>query len=168
MKERRKKIRKLTYSGLLVALITLLTVALRVVVPPFGVYHVGDGVVLLCGMLLGPYGVFPAAMGAALSDLLGGFPNYVFYRAAIKGGMALIAGQFLRVEEKISRHNVLVLVMSGLWMVLGYLGADALIYSSLKVALSLIMGNVAQAAIAVVLGCLMLSIQRLFPKDLRD
>ena len=118
-------------------------------------------------MLLGPYGAFPAAVGAGLADMLGGFPNYVFYRAAIKGGMALIAGRLMRPEGGISRRNVLILLLTGLWHITGHLVADAIIYSSATVALSLIGGNLMQAAIAIALGCALLTVQRIFPKNLR-
>ncbi len=167
MDDRRMKVRQLTYGGLLAALITLLTAVFRIVLPPFGYYHIGDGAVLLSGMLLGPYGAFPAAVGAGLADMLGGFPNYVFYRAAIKGGMALIAGRLIRVDEGISLRNVLALLLAGLWHILGHLIADGIIYSSFTVALSLIGGNLMQAAIALALGCALLSVTRIFPKDLR-
>jgi len=167
MTERRRQVRRLTYGGLLAALITLLTAVFRIVIPPFGYYHIGDGAVLLSGMLLGPYGAFPAAVGAGLADLLGGFPNYMIYRAAIKGGMALIAGRMIRVEERASSRNVGVLLLTGAWHILGHLVADALIYSSGTVALSLIGGNLMQAAIALALGCALLSAPQLFPKDLR-
>jgi len=168
MSEKRRNLRRLTYGGLLAAVITMLTAVFRIVIPPLGYYHIGDGAVLLSGILLGPYGAFPAAVGAGLADLLGGFPNYVFYRAAVKGGMALIAGRFIRAEERVSRRNVIVLVCTGLWLIVGYLAADAIIYSSAHVAVSLIMGNVIQAAIAVALGCAILSVQHLFPSDLRN
>lgn len=167
MLERRKRVRRLAYGGLIVALITLMTVVFRIVIPPLGYYHIGDAAVLLSGMLLGPYGAFPAAVGAALADLLGGFPNYAFYRAAIKGVMALIAGMFIRAGEGVSPRNVLILVLDGVWMVLGYLAADARMYDSLKVAVSLIAGNLIQAALAVALGCALLTVKRLFPRDLR-
>lgn len=168
MSDKRRKLRRLTYGGLLAAVITMLTAVFRIVIPPLGYYHIGDGAVLLSGILMGPYGAFPAAVGAGLADLLGGFPNYVFYRAAIKGGMALIAGKFIRSEEGVSRRNLMVLIATGLWLIIGYLAADAAIYSSAHVAVSLIMGNVIQAAIAVALGCALLSVRRLFPTDLRD
>lgn len=163
----RKKVRRLAYCGLLVALITLTTVVFRVVIPPLGYYHIGDAAVLLSGMLLGPYGAFPAAVGAGLADLLGGFPNYIFYRAFIKGVMALLAGRFIRVEEGVSRHNVAVLLLIGLWMILGYLLADTRMFASFQVALSLIPGNVIQGILAASLGCALLSVRRHFPKDLR-
>lgn len=167
MADGRRNIRRLTYGGLLAALITLLTAVFRIVIPPIGYYHIGDGAVLLAGMLLGPYGAFPAAVGAGLADLLGGFPNYVFYRAAIKGGMALIAGLLIRPEERVSRRNVMALLLTGVWHIAGHLLADAMIYSSMEVAVSLIGGNLVQAAIAVALGCAVLSAQHIFPEGLR-
>ena len=167
MAEGRKTVRRLTYGGLLAALITMLTAVYRIVLPPIGYYHIGDGAVLLSGMLLGPYGAFPAAVGAGLADLLGGFPNYMIYRAVIKGGMALIAGIMIRPEEGVSRCNVRALLLAGGWHIAGHLGADALIYSSGKVAVSLIGGNLVQAAIAIALGCALLTVNRVFPKGLR-
>lgn len=167
MMEKRKKTRRLAYGGLIAALITLLTVVLRIVIPPLGYYHLGDGAVLLSGMLLGPYGAFPAAVGAALADLLGGFPNYALYRAFIKGGMALIVGLYIRVEEGVSRHNIFILILTGFWMVVSYLATDAHMYGSIKVAVMLIPGNILQAALAISLGCALLMIKRHIPTSLR-
>lgn len=167
MRNGRRSVRRLTCGGLMAALITFLTVMFRIVIPPLGAYHIGDGAVLLSGMVLGPYGAFPAAVGAAMADILGGFPNYVFFRAAIKGGMALIAGKMIRPEERVSRRNVLVLCLTGVCHIVGHLLADAWVYSSMKVAVSLIGGNLVQAAIAVALGCALLTASHLYPKDLR-
>lgn len=167
MTDRRTKLRRLTYGGLLAALITLLTAVFRIVLPPFGYYHIGDGAVLLAGMLFGPYGAFPAAVGAGLADLLGGFPNYMLYRALIKGGMALLAGALIRTKDGVTGRNVGVLLLAGLWHIAGHLVADALVYSSFGVAVSLIAGNVVQALIALALGCALLNAPMLFPDGLR-
>lgn len=167
MTDRRQAVRRLSYGGLLAALITMLTAVFRIVIPPIGYYHIGDGAVLLAGMLMGPYGAFPAAVGAGLADMLGGFPNYMFYRAAIKGGMALIAGRIIRTEEGVSGRNVMALTLTGAWHIIGHLIADAMIYSSVTVALSLIGGNLVQAAIAMALGCALLTVTRIFPRGLR-
>lgn len=147
MTDRRTKLRRLTYGGLLAALITLLTAVFRIVLPPFGYYHIGDGAVLLAGMLLGPYGAFPAAVGAGLADLL--------------------AGALIRTKDGVTGRNVGVLLLAGLWHIAGHLVADALVYSSFGVAVSLIAGNVVQALIALALGCALLNAPMLFPDGLR-
>ena len=60
---RDEKIKLLSLTGLLTALVTVSTMAIRIPIPATGGYiHPGDGLVLLSGLLLGPvYGTFAAA-----------------------------------------------------------------------------------------------------------
>lgn len=167
MAKKRINTRKLTYGGLLAAIITLLMSELRIVVPPFGYFHLADGVVLVTGMLLGPYGSLAAAIGAGLGDTLGGFANYALFRALIKGVMALITGQFAQLDRGLCARNQAVLAAACLWLILGYFVADTVVYGSVDVAIWLIPGNVTQAGVAYAVALLLIGARRIFPKRLR-
>ena len=160
MKQGRIGVRRLTHSGLLAALIALLTAYVKVPIPA-GFAHMGDAAVILSGLLLGPYGVLPAAVGSALGDLMAGYQHYAVFSALIKGVMAWVAGKWMIPAERVSVRNVLALIVVFLWMVIAYFPVNALLYS-LDMAYVSIPGNLAQAGIGLAISLLMLEMERIF------
>ncbi len=132
-----EKIKRLTLTGLLTALVAVSTMAIRIPVPATGGYiHPGDGVVLLSGFLLGPiYGAFAAGIGSALSDLLAGYFVYVPATFIIKGATAFLAGLLYRlaVHKGWARHRQILLAVMGtfaeIWMVFGYFLFESFLYN---------------------------------------
>lgn len=91
------KIKRLTLGGVMAALVFVMTYFPKVPVPVTGGYiHLGDGAIFLAGMLLGPLAVASAAIGSALSDLVGGYVPYVLPTLVIKGLMALLVWRLYR------------------------------------------------------------------------
>ena len=87
-----QKVRKLAMGGVMAALVFVMTYLPKVPVPVTGGYvHLGDGMIFLAAMLLGPVGVAAAAVGSALSDLVGGYMTYIIPTFLIKGAIALVA-----------------------------------------------------------------------------
>ena len=63
-----KNIRKLVLAALLAALTAVATMIIRIPTPTQGYIHLGDGMVLICGILLGPgLGALAAGIGSILS-----------------------------------------------------------------------------------------------------
>ena len=95
MKNQTKKI-------ILAALFAALTCAATHVLPysnPWNgrLIHPGDAIVILSGIILGPaYGFLAAGIGSCMSDLLGGYLNYVPITFLIKGLVALFAALIYR------------------------------------------------------------------------
>jgi uncharacterized membrane protein len=86
------KTKKIVFSALLASLVCVATMVIKIPSPLSGYINLGDGVVLLCGWLLGPfYGFLAAAVGSALADLFYGYMVYVPATFLIKGAVALIA-----------------------------------------------------------------------------
>ena len=86
-----KQVKRLAMGGVMAALVFVMTYLPKVPVPVTGGYvHLGDGMVFLAAMLLGPVGVAAAAVGSALSDLVGGYMTYLLPTFVIKGAMALV------------------------------------------------------------------------------
>lgn len=86
-------IRKLIFAALLAALTTVATMIIRIPTPTQGYIHLGDGMVLLCGVLLGPgMGALAAGIGSMLSDLFAGYMSYVPGTFIIKALTALVGG----------------------------------------------------------------------------
>ncbi|MBO5489614.1 MAG: ECF transporter S component, partial [Eubacterium sp.] len=80
-------IQKIALTALFAALTCVATMVIRIPVPATGGYlNLGDGFVILCGILLGPaYGFLAAGIGSGLADLLAGYTQYVPGTFLIKG-----------------------------------------------------------------------------------
>ncbi len=84
--------KKIVLAGLMAALATVGTMVIQI--PTGGGYvHLGDSIVYLCGMLLGPVlGGTAAAIGSMLADLLSGYGQYAIPTFLIKGLDAMVVG----------------------------------------------------------------------------
>lgn len=130
------KLKLLVYSGLMAALVVVGTMAIRIPTPTKGYIHVGDSVVYLCGILLGPlYGAVAAGLGSLLADILAGYVIYAPASLIIKAMDAMIVGLIYLslTKHKPSQSKKMIVfslaVFSGsLVMVLGYLAFESFLY----------------------------------------
>ena len=140
------KVKKLTLGGVLAALVFVLTYFPKVPVPVTGGYiHLGDGAIFLASMLLGPLSIAAAAIGSALSDLVGGYIPYVLP----KGLMALVAWK-LYVPGKPLRQLVAFALAEAV-MVLGYFLFECAMTGAAPAAAA-ILPNVIQGVAGIALG----------------
>ena len=118
-------LRKLVLSGILAALVFVVT-AFTKIPSPFvkgAYYHAGDSIIYLSALVLGPaVAAVVSGLGSFLSDLYLGFPLYMFATLVIKGLMGGIAGYFLYVPHgRVSWSRKFVgIAAAGLWMAIGY------------------------------------------------
>jgi len=111
-------VKKLTLCGMMAALVCVLTIFPHIPIPAgSGYIHLGDGMILLAVMLLGPLGIPAAAVGSMLADLLV-FPAYAPATFIIKGLVALVAWLMYR-REHIGR-TIIGFVVAEAVMVAGY------------------------------------------------
>lgn len=87
-------VKKIAYTGLMTALVLLATSFIKVPVPfTSGYIHLGDSMIFLSGVILGPlYGAFAAGVGSALADLLSPYANWALPTFIIKSLMGFIVG----------------------------------------------------------------------------
>lgn len=141
--------KKLTVTGLFVALVALGTLVFKVpVLATNGYIHLGDSMIYLVSVLFGPYiGAFASGTGSALADLFGGYSHWALPTFIIKGLEGLLIGYIAsqNFERLISLRNILALLLGGIWMVLGYYIGGVVLYESWIVPLSSIPWNVVQA-----------------------
>ena len=143
-------VKQLTLSGVLAALVFVLTYLPKVPVPVTGGYiHLGDGAIFLAVLLLGPLGIPAAAIGSGLSDLIGGYMVYVIPTLVIKGLVAFIAWKLYRKGSWVSA--VIAFIVAELAMVLGYFLFEAVMYG-VAAAAAAILPNVVQGIGGVMLG----------------
>lgn len=146
-----KKTRTIILTALLAALTTVATMVIRIPTPLAGggYIHLGDGLVLICGILLGPgLGAVAAGVGSMLADVFAGAAAYVPATLAIKA-LTAAAGGWLnhRMAGHSSLHTPVRVALAGIpaevIMVAGYY-----LY---EVGLQIAAGSAAGAAAAAVL-----------------
>lgn len=92
-----KDTRKLVVAALFAALTCVTTMMIKIPTPTMGYIHPGDGMVLLCGALLGPgLGGLVAGVGSMLADLFSGYVSFAFGTLVIKALAAIVAGVLYR------------------------------------------------------------------------
>ena len=120
-----EKIKRLVVCALMAAFTCVATMIIKFPTPTFGYIHLGDSLVLLCGIVLGPLtGGLAAGIGSMFSDIFAGYVSYAPATLIIKALTAALAGcLFHKSFRKIASRNLRV-IASGLLgetvMVLGY------------------------------------------------
>lgn len=155
-----KAVKRMALGGVMAALVFVMTYFPKVPVPITGGYiHLGDGMIFLASMLLGPVSIASAAIGSALSDLIGGYMTYVLPTFIIKGLMALVAWKLYKRGSCL--RAVLAFSLAEAVMVAGYFIFEAFV-SGVPAALGAIGPNLIQGVGGVVVGLLcMLVVPRL-------
>ncbi|MDR3305862.1 MAG: ECF transporter S component [Clostridiales Family XIII bacterium] len=160
------KLRKLTTTALMAAIIFVVTFLIRIPLPfaSGGYLNIGDAPVYLAAFLLGgPAGAAAAAIGSALSDLIAGYVVYAIPTAIIKGAMGFVCGKLMYDSSggdanggksgggKGFRRFVIAAVIGGAIMVAGYAIFEAFFFN-LNQALASIPFNAVQWAGGVIVA----------------
>ena len=91
-----KTVKKISFTALFAAMVFGLTM-LHIPIGAGGYIHVGDAMIYLSGLLLGPWAFLAASIGAVFSDLASGVATYAIPSAIIK---FLIAIPFVALYNK--------------------------------------------------------------------
>ena len=154
---RKSKILFIVNASLLAALVTVATIAVQIPTPTGGYVNIGDGIVLICGWLMGPvWGTLAAGIGSMLADLIG-YPIYAPGTFIIKGLMALTAFAVAKIcRSTFKRHTWIAYVLSGIAaetvMVFGYFIFEAVFLSYGMGAAVGMIPNVLQAIAGISIG----------------
>ncbi len=85
--------RTVILAALLAAFTTVATMIIKIPTPTMGYIHLGDGLVLLCGILLGPgVGAAAAGIGSMFADVFSGYMSYAPATLIIKALTAFVGG----------------------------------------------------------------------------
>ena len=146
---RNLSVKKLTFTGLMAALICVLTMFPHIPIPAgSGYIHLGDGMILLAAMVVGPLAIPAAAIGSALADLFSGYALYAPATFAIKGLVALVAWLMYRKGHIL--QTLVAFVIAEALMVAGYFAFEWFV--AREYAIVDIVGNTIQALSGVALG----------------
>ena len=115
--------KQLTQTAMMAAIIFVCTYTFKIPIAITGGYtHLGDCAIFIGVMLLGrKHGTAAAALGAAMSDLLGGFWLWVIPTFLIKGIMAFIMGTIVEKVLPDKKGSWLIgAIAGGIWQIIGY------------------------------------------------
>lgn len=139
-------VKKLTMSGLMAALICVLTMFPHILIPA-GYIHLGDGMILLAVMLLGPLAIPAAAVGSMLADLFV-FPAYAPATFVIKALVATAAWLIYRKGHIV--RTILAFAVAEAVMVAGYFAYEW--FAAREYAVVNLLGNTIQGISGAALG----------------
>lgn len=152
---------RLVTAALMAAMTCVATMVIKIPIPATGGYiNLGDCIVLLCGVVLGPlYGGLAAGLGSALADLLGGYVAFAPATFVIKGIMAVAVGLIIRAYSK---NRIWKFVLTGLLaeaiMIVGYFAFEATIMGHGLAAASAIPGNAIQGIVGIAIAVILMPI----------
>lgn len=152
---------KLIIAALLASMTCVATMIIKIPIPATGGYiNLGDCIVLLSGVVLGPlYGGLAAGLGSALADLLGGYFVFAPATFVLKALMAVIMGIFINSASKNRLEKfVLTGLLSETVMILGYFAFEATFLGYGFAAAAAIPGNAIQGAAGIGLAVLLVPV----------
>lgn len=138
--------------AIMTALATIMTIVIQIPYPgTSGYFNLGDTMVMLGGLLLGPIGgFFAGGVGSALADVITGWAFYAPITLVVKGfeGMAVgFFGSRVRGLSKINRMDVLGVIVGAVIMLSGYFIAQVFLYGLPAATGELVTVNLSQVAI---------------------
>ncbi len=123
------------YIVLLALMTALTTVATIVFVIPFpstaGYFNLGDAMVMISGLLLGPVGgLIAGGVGSAMGDVALNYLPYAPITLVVKGGEGLVVGTISRYamsDRNFSFWDILAVILGSVIMLAGYFVCEVLI-----------------------------------------
>lgn len=101
-----KDTKKMVTCALMAALTCVATMIIKVPTPTMGYIHLGDGLVLLCGIVLGPAGgALSAGIGSMFADIFSGYVSWAPATFIIKALAAFVAGFLFRRLQHVFQGN---------------------------------------------------------------
>ncbi len=158
-----KKLLFTMYASLLAALVAIATLIVTIPTPTGGYVNIGDGIVLICGWILGPvWGTLAAGVGSMIADLIG-YPIYALATFIIKALMALVAFALAKLLKPVFKRRawfayVLAGIAAETVMVVGYFVFEAVFMSYGMGAIVSVLPNVSQAAVGIAIGASLMSL----------
>ncbi len=147
------KTKKIVISALFAALTFVATFIIKVPTVTGGFVNIGDCMVIISGIFLGPvYGALAAGIGSALTDLIGGYLVFAPATLIIKSAMALVCALLYKDIKKTNAilAAIVCAVIAEVIMVSGYFLFDLMLTSSFETATAGMLGNLVQAAFGLI------------------
>ncbi|SCM81041.1 ECF transporter S component [Sporomusa sphaeroides] len=146
--------KQLVYAALGIALVFICTVFVNVRLPVAangGLIHLGNVPLFIIAILYGRWlGALAGGIGMALFDVVGGWFLWAPFTLIIVGLMGYTVGAICEKNQTLTAY-VLALVVACIIKVVGYYGAEAIIYGNWLIPMTSIPGNLVQIGVASVI-----------------
>lgn len=146
--------KQLVYAALGIALVFICTVFVNVRLPVAangGLIHLGNVPLFIIAILYGRWlGALAGGIGMALFDVVGGWFLWAPFTLIIVGLMGYTVGAICEKNQRLTAY-VLALVVACIIKVVGYYGAEAIIYGNWLIPMTSIPGNLIQIGVASVI-----------------
>ena len=120
-----KNVKKLVIAALMTAFTCTSTMIIKISTPTFGYIHLGDGLVLLSGITLGPAaGAIAAGTGSMLADVFSGYLSWAPATFIIKALTAGIAGLLFR---RLKKHMTTAAIRGAAVILSGLIGETIMV-----------------------------------------
>ncbi len=154
----KRDLRVMTTAAMFAALIAIATMYLRIP-GPTGMYHLGDGIIYACALLMGPGpAALAAAVGSAGANLLLGLPQWAPWTFVIKGLTAAVIGA-IGTRRPAWGRNLAAMAAGALITICGYALATWVMYGWAAVPVE-IYGNIGQTGFGIIIGAVLFSVLR--------
>jgi len=146
------KLKDITKTGLMAALIFLATYVFKIPLP-LGYTHLGDCMIFIAVLIIGgKKGAFAGGLGAAIADLAGGYAQWILPTFIIKFIMAFTMGIFVeKLMPKFKYNYIAGSAVGGILEVIGY-ASVGIFYYGYGPAMAEVPFNILQAGIGVVIA----------------
>ena len=159
-KERSKfSTKDLVETALLTTLVFVATAFINIRLPILssgGLVHLGNVILFAAAILFGKKkGAIAGAVGMAIFDLSSGWALWAPFTFIVRGIMGYIVGAIAYSNNKNGDSflfNVLAVIASGIWMIIGYYITEVILYGNLLAPVASIPGNITQLVVGLVLG----------------
>lgn len=150
-------VRDIVITAMLAALVYIATALLPIQIGPSqgGLTHLGNVPLFLAAFLFGKkQSAFAGAIGMSLFDVFSPYAAWAPYTFVIRLIMGYIVGKIAYDKYKgvNIKYNVLGVIVGGVWMIVGYYIAEAIMVGNIFAPLASIMGNVIQLAVGAVVA----------------
>lgn len=155
-----KKIINMVYTALFTSIVAIVTLAIPFPSPAGGFYNIGDSMVMIAGLFLGPIGgAVAGGLGSALADFFLGYGAWVPWTFVIKGLEGFIIG-FLAHKgyHSAKKGNTWLIkflpaaIIGVVVMVGGYWIAYGIMSGSFAAAAVEIPGNIIQGVLSIIIA----------------
>lgn len=157
--------KKLVMASLMASMTCIATMIIQFPIGN-GYIHLGDGLVLLSGIILGPiYGGLAAGIGSMFADILSGYAQYAIGTFIIKAFAAILAGliysSFIRIKVFHKSYTIPIImagICGGVVVTTGYFLYSAFYLSEGLAATFAIPGNIVQNILGIIVSCFLIPI----------
>jgi len=153
------KVYNMVVNSLLIALVFVATSVIKIQLPisnTGGLIHMGNVALFTIALVFGKNkGAISGAFGMALFDILSPYAVWAPFTFVIRGVMGYIIGYIAYKNNKSGNsvlYNGIAIIVSSIWMIVGYFTANIILYRNIPAAISSIPGDIIQIVIGIMVA----------------